>query len=110
MANLIPYGYSFQSERLPVPTGVTALPAGQSQMVTTICTLESYEFLLGTVETWFAEWSHVILVDHGLSEKQGNAYIVLEWEEAYIDRLFLQILESEDSVIDYVVYIRDSEV
>lgn len=110
MANIVPFGYSFQSEQLPAPTGIIALPAGQSQMVTIICTQESYEFLLNTVETWFAEWSHVILVGHGESEKQETAFIVLEWEEAYIDRLFLQILESEDSVIDYVVYIRDSEV
>lgn len=111
MANLVPFGYSFEDvEALPVPASTQPLPAGQSQMVSITCTPESLEFLVGTFETWFEEWNHVILVSSGISSKICTGYIVLEWEACYIDRLFLQILQSEDSVSDFSVYIRDEEV
>src|SRR2546430_1066860 len=107
---IVPFGYSFQSERLPVPQSTQPLPAGQYQGIHITCTHESLEFLLSTIQTWFDEWDEVILVESGISSKLCQGFIVLEWEECYIDRLFLQILQSEASVIDFSVYIRDEEV
>lgn len=110
MSNIVPFGYSFQSNSLPAPIQVIPLPSGQNQAVHITCTEESQQFLLDTFNNWFESWQHVILVNSGISEKQETAFIVLEWEESYIDQLFLQILQSEDSVLDFSVYIHDSEV
>jgi hypothetical protein len=107
---VVPFSYSFQSERLPVPQGTQSLEPGQYQGIHITCTHQSLDFLLSTIQTWFDEWDEVILVESGLSSKLCQGFIVLEWEECYIDRLFLQILQSEDSVIDFTVYIRDEEV
>jgi len=110
MSNLVPFSYSFQSNSLPAPIQVIPLPSGQNQAVHITCTEESQQFLLDTFNNWFEGWSHVILVESGISVKQEIAFIVLEWEESYIDQLFLQILQTEESVLDFSVYIRDGEV
>lgn len=107
---LVPFGYSFKSAALPVPEMVQPLPDGQSQCIHIACTPESQGFILSTFRTWFADWDHVVLVDHGSSAKREESYIFMEWDGCYIDLLFLQILESDPSVIDYVVYVRDEEV
>lgn len=107
---LVSFGYSFQSKQLPVPQSMQPLTSGQYQGVHISCTPESLDFLLSTIQTWFDEWDEVILVESGTTNKQSLGFIVLEWEECCIDRLFLQILQSEESVIDFSVYLRDEEV
>lgn len=110
MSNLVPFGFSFHSNNLPAPSEENPLPTGQSQLVTIICTQESLEFLLETFNRWFEDWDHVILRGHGLTEKEEDAFIALEWEGCFIDAFFLQLLRKEEPVIDFCTFIRDSEV
>lgn len=110
MSNIVPFGYSFQSEKLPVPAATQPLDPGKYQAVHITCTPDGVSFLLNKIEIWFDEWDEVILVSHGISSKTCQGFIVLEWEECFIDRLFLQILQHEATVLDFSVYIRNEEV
>jgi hypothetical protein len=56
---------------------------------------------------WFRDRDEIELIDHGISDKVGRGYIILEWTECEVDPLFLAILRDEDTVEDYTVYIRD---
>lgn len=112
MSNIVPFGFSFQSDSLPAPSEISPLPAGQSQIITMFCDPEHQPFLTETLIHWFddEDWDHVIYRGHGISEKQEQAFITLEWEGCYIDAFFLQMLRKEEPVIDFVTYIRDGRV
>jgi hypothetical protein len=101
--NIVPY--SFTTSTLPqVPSHIT-MP-GQAQGVY-ITIPGDYQFILGKIMNWFAGRDEVELVDHGVSDKLGFGYIILEWDQCDIDPLFLAILRDEQSVADYTVYTRD---
>lgn len=53
---------------------------------------------------WFIRRAEVVIVDYGVSDKRGLPFILIEWQECEIDQLFLDILQSADSVADYTVY------
>ncbi len=102
---LVPY--SFNTDVLPQTQPGDTLP-GQFQGVHfTVST--DIDFLLGKIEQWFEDRDEVILVDSGTTA-QGLGFIILEWEGYEIDRLFLAILQNEESIEDYTVYTRRGEV
>lgn len=95
----------------PAPSEINPLPDGQSQVITIFCDLDNQPALTESFMLWFEddEWDHVVYRGHGLSGKGGIAFITLEWEGCYIDALFIQQLRKEESVLDYVTYIREGE-
>ena len=103
--NVIPYSF----------TGVTAIPRlpqetalpGQAQGVYITLTSTDSQFILNRIVGWFRDRDEVELVDHGISDKVGCGYIILEWEECEVDQLFLAILRDEEIIADYTVYTRD---
>ena len=103
MANIVP---SFNVTRLPQNRG--GILAGQAQGVY-ITLPDDYQFILNKIIGWFSERIEVELIDHGISDKMGMGYIILEWEECEVDPLFLAILRDEETVTDYTVYTRDLE-
>lgn len=100
--------YSFEDETLPQSLG-RPLPGKYQCVQFTVAGEISGEMLLNKIRQWFAGRREIILVDDGSTSKRGHAFIVMEWEECTIDPLFLSILEHEDAVDDYCVYIRDME-
>jgi hypothetical protein len=99
--------YSFNITKLPraQQQGVT-LP-GQTQGVYITLSSTDYQFILNKIIGWFRDYDEVELIDHGVSDKQGLGYIILEWEECEVDRLFLNILRDEEIVEDYTIYTRN---
>jgi hypothetical protein len=100
--NIVPY--SFNAISLAPPQG-GRLP-GQTQGVY-ITVPDDYQFILNKIIGWFSDRDEVELIDHGISDKLGLGYIILEWDEREIDQLFLAILRDEEAVSDYTVYTRD---
>lgn len=103
---LVPY--SFNTAVLPPAQQGNELPPGRFQGVHFTVSTE-IDFLLGKIEQWFEDRDEVILVDNGTTAK-GLGFIILEWEGYEIDRLFLRILENEETVEDFTVYTRRAEV
>lgn len=103
---IVPYQQkpSFNITTLPQSQG-NALP-GQVQGVY-ITLIADYQFILNKMIGWFSDRDEVELVDHGISDKMGLGYIILEWFECEADQLFLAILRDEEIVGDYTVYTRD---
>ena len=111
-SNLIPFGYTFEEpDDQPAPNEINPLPDGQSQVIVIFCEPDNQPALTETFMLWFEdeEWNHVVYRGHGLSSKQQLAFLTLEWEGCYIDALFIQQLRKEESVLDYVTYIREGE-
>lgn len=99
------------------PLSITTLPQtlsqgpeeelpGQCQGVYITLKSPDYQFLLNKITGWFRDRDEVELVDHGTSDKIGLGYIILEWTECTVDRLFPAILRDEEIVVDYTVYTR----
>jgi hypothetical protein len=100
---LVPY--SFNIVMLPQSQG--AVLPGQAQGVYISLSSTDYQFILNKMIGWFRDRDEVELVDHGTSDKVGLGYIILDWTECEVDRLFLDILRDEELVSDYTVYTRD---
>lgn len=100
--NIVPY--TFNAPVLPSQRAGECL--GQAQGVY-ITIPGDYQFILNKIVGWFSDRGEVELVDHGVSDKVGLGYIILEWMEYEIDPLFLAILRDEETVADYTVYMRD---
>jgi hypothetical protein len=101
--NIVPY--SFQITALPQPQRRLITLPGHAQGVY-ITLPPDYDWILHKFIGWFADRDEVELIDHGVSDKQGFGYIILEWEECEVDQLFLAILRDEENVGDYTVYTR----
>ena len=97
--------YSFSLAMLPPSPQTTLLP-DQAQGVYITLTSTDYQFILNKIVGWFRDRDEVDLIDHGISDKVGLGYIILEWAECEVDRLFLDILRDEEIVADYTVYTR----
>lgn len=97
--------HTFNIMALPQPQRFITLP-GQTQGVY-ITIPGDYQFILNKIIGWFSDRDEVELIDHGISDKVGLGYIILEWEECEVDPLFLAILRDEETVADYTVYTRD---
>jgi len=100
--NIIPYGFNAPA----LPSQRAGILPGQVQGVY-ITIPDDYQFVLNKIVGWFSDRDEVELIDHGVSDKVGLGYIILEWMEYEIDTLFLAILRDEDAVADYTVYVRD---
>lgn len=59
---------------------------------------------LDTVEVWYEHRDDVVLVDSGVSRKKQIGFIIMEWEGHEPDRLFLDILRTDETIIDYGIY------
>jgi len=68
---------------------------------------DTAEPLAAILERWFATRPEVDVVDYGTSDKQHLGFVLLEWSECAIDRMFIDILNGEASVGDYTLYGRD---
>ena len=102
--NLVPYSFS-GTATLPQSQGGILPEQVQGVYITLIST--DYQFILNKIIGWFRDRDEVELIDHGVSDKQGLGYIILEWEEREVDRLFCDILRDEEIVADYTIYVRD---
>lgn len=102
--NLVPYSFTGPVTTLPQSQG-GELPGQVQGVYITLAT--DYQFILNKIIGWFRDRDEVTLIDHGISDKQGLGYIILEWEEYEVDRLFCDILRDEEIVADYTVYTRD---
>lgn len=105
---MIPYSFS---DTLTLPQAeVTSIGRDTYSGVHLSIQPGNVEVILHRIEAWFEERDEVILVDVGMSSKSGYGYIVLEWEACEIDALFLKILDHEEVIADYSVYVRSEEV
>lgn len=104
---LVPY--SFTTAVLPPPQNITQQP-GEYQGVYFTMEEDQREWVLEKIQRWFAERDEIILVDHGKTSKDALGFIVLEWDGCQIDPLFLAILQDEEFIVDYAVYMRSEEV
>jgi hypothetical protein len=107
MADITPY-YSFSIESLPQPQ--RREQPGMSQCVLFTIDPAHLEGIIAKIESWFADRDEITLMDFGLSDKQGEGVIVMEWLDYEIDPLFLAILRDEELVRDFTVYNRPEDM
>jgi hypothetical protein len=86
-------------------TDSEALEPSQFQGVHFTLSDEASE-IMETLSRWFVDSNEVILVDEGTTAA-GLSFIILEWEACTIPSAFLEVLEQDDRVSDYSVYLRD---
>lgn len=105
MTALVPYAFTGIATLPQSPSSVPLPGQFQGVYITLIST--DYQFILNKIIGWFRDRDEVELIDHGVSDKQRLGYIILEWEECEVDRLFCDILRDEEIVADYTIYTRD---
>ena len=105
MTDLVPYAFTGMAT-LPLSPRSASLP-NQAQGVYITLNTTDYQFLLNKMIGWFRDRDEIALIDHGTSDKVGLGYIILEWTECEVDRLFCDILRDEEIVADYTMYTRD---
>ncbi len=105
MSDIVPYSVASVQAIPRTPQG-TVLP-GQAQGVYIMFTTPDIQFFVNRMVGWFRDRDEVDLVDHGISDKLGCGYIILEWFERSVDQLFCDILRDEEMVGDYTIYTRD---
>ncbi len=108
-STLIPRTYSSDTITVLPPSPQGRLLPGQVQGVN-ITFLADPQFLLNKIRGWFADRDEVELADHGVSDKKGLPYIMIEWYEVEVDTLFLAILRDEEIIDDYTVYTRNLDL
>jgi len=91
------------------PTVQQPLDTGILQGVHFTMPAEHCDWFIEKIYAWFEGRHEVILVDSGVSEKQGTGFIVMEWDGYAIDELFLAILRDEEMIYDFAVYDREEE-
>jgi hypothetical protein len=103
---LVPHSFDGIMEYPRAGQHLSALP-GQAQGLYITLASPDFQFILNKMIGWFRDRDEVELIDHGVSDKQGLGYIILEWTECAVDQLFCDILRDEDLVADYTIYMRD---
>ncbi len=98
----------FTGDAYPQTQEIVQTP-GQTQGVYITIHADNREVMYEKMQRWFAGRDEVDFVDTGISDKIGLGYIILEWIECSIDALFLSILQDEEVIGDYTVYVRDVE-
>lgn len=99
---LIPYTGSPPATVQPLEQGTV-----QGVVITLLAEDETRLNLLSKIGYWFADRPEVSLVDHGLTDKRGLRYIILEWDGYEVDPLFTAILDEESLIEDFTVYTRE---
>ena len=89
------------------PSKRKRLESGMYQGIVITVLSEHLSQILDKIDVWFEERDEIIFVESGSTNKKSNGFIILEWEGYEIDPLFLKILEHDDMVEDYAVYIRE---
>jgi hypothetical protein len=105
LSDIVPYSIASVTAIPRTPQGAT-LP-GQAQGVFILLTTSDIQFLVNKIIGWFRDRDEVEMIDHGISDKIGCGYIILEWFECSVDQLFCDILRDEETVGDYSLYMRD---
>lgn len=105
MTDIVPYSVASVQAIPRTPSG--AMLPGQAQGVYIMFTTPDIQFFVNRMVGWFRDRDEVDLVDHGISDKLGCGYIILEWFERSVDQLFQDILRDEEMVGDYTIYTRD---
>jgi hypothetical protein len=100
--------YTFLSDDVPLAAG-EIMEVGQFQAVHLVIPANWLEMFLRKINMWFEDRDEVIFVASGTSA-QGMGFILLEWEGCRVDPLFLRILENEEMISDFTVYVREDEV
>lgn len=65
------------------------------------------EAFIDLVEGWFAAREEVTFVDQGTTDKTDTGFVVMVWDGYRVDRLFLDILQTTEAVLDYVVFYQE---
>lgn len=96
----------YQSSNAPaIPRPGTVQP-GVVQGIFFTLPPESVEPFIAKLAGWFEGRLEVAYVDHGITDKQGDGYIILEWSDFEPDPLLQAQLRDEENIIDYTVYTR----
>lgn len=104
MMNLVSYSAS------DFPASATRpLRAGLYQCVHLTCFEENLEPLREFFTELFAERNEIILVNWGVTVKQGLGYMIIEWEEREVDQMMIDMLRTQEVFLDFSLYIRDEE-
>ena len=101
---VVPYSFG---RIIEYPRSQPVTLPGQAQGVYITLAATDFQFILNKIIGWFRDRDEVELIDHGISDKAGCGYIMLEWTECEVDQLFCDILRDEEIVADYSVYTRD---
>lgn len=102
--NLVPFSFTATPE-LP-SSELAPVEPGTRQGVHFTIEADQRQWFFDKIDAWFAKRLEVVIVDTGISDKQGVGYVLLEWIDCQVDRLFIDILRSEEMVIDFTVYTR----
>ena len=100
--------YSFTTDVVPTVQSQQALP-GMAQGVYITLHPDVLDDLSERMQRWFEGRSEIVIVDVGISDKQGLGFMILEWMECAIDPLFLAILRDAEMIGDYTTYGRSLE-
>jgi len=99
--------YTFQTDQIPIsPT--RELPGQYHTVHFTVTNPDNVQWILERLDQWFDDGDGVFLVADGTTA-QGLGFIILEWKECEIDPAFLVVLEYDENVDDYSVYLRDRD-
>jgi hypothetical protein len=96
---------TFWSKTLP-PSEGDELEETQYQGVHFTVTA-NFERIMETIKRWFEDADEVIFIDTGTTARGDLHFIILEWEACEIPPSFLEVLEHDDDVDDYTIYLRD---
>jgi hypothetical protein len=99
MTNIVPFAGVTQ-----YPHAQTPATPGMAQGVYITLHPDALETISQRIAGWFAGWEEIRVVDKGVSDKVGLGFMIIEWMECEIDRLFLVMLRDEEAVGDYTVY------
>jgi hypothetical protein len=92
----------------PVTANNLAETPGLDQGLYIVTREQDVEGIYEMLSRWFAQREDVQIVDYGTSDKQqGIGFLIMEWCECEPDQLFLDILDSEDAIVDYTRYSRE---
>lgn len=104
MFDLVPFGV------LDFPASATRpLDAGCYQGVHLTCLAENLDQLREFFTEIFEERDEIILVNWGITAKQGHGYMIMEWQECEVDQMFIDMLRTQEVFLDFSLYIRDEE-
>jgi len=103
---IVPYLDGSQQPLAMLRPPLVELEPGEYAGIHIFIDAHNLQRVLSLFESWFGHRDEIILCASGLSEKTGLGYVVLEWEHCQPDELFLTILTTEATFVDYCRYIR----
>jgi hypothetical protein len=98
--------YTFKTKKLPLDD-TELLPDQMQGVHFTVCS-DDIDRVLKALDRWYEEFEIVVLVATGTTN-QGMSFVIMEWEGCEIDPEFIEVLENDETVGDFSVYIRDRD-